>query len=189
MPIRDALQVLATEGLVDLVSGATAVVTPMSVAELQELYEMREALEPAATRLAVPNMGRAEVIQLRRCFEAMTETKVPTEFLAANAAFHRIICAQANRPRMAETVEQLRKLTDRYLYLHLEVFEKRDLLLKEHAQIVDAVEAGDGAQAASLTCHHLETAHNFILQYMLEHPVLDRRAPIGALQATSGSTA
>jgi DNA-binding GntR family transcriptional regulator len=66
MPIRQALQTLASEGLVELVTGATAVVTPMSIPELQELYEIREALEPLATRLAVPNVGRAELLQMRR---------------------------------------------------------------------------------------------------------------------------
>ena len=60
IPVRDALHILSTEGLVDLgVSGA--VVTGLSIAELQELYELREAIEPVVTAIAVPNVGRAEI--------------------------------------------------------------------------------------------------------------------------------
>jgi DNA-binding GntR family transcriptional regulator len=169
MPIRQALQTLASEGLVELMSGVTAVVTPMSIAELQELYEIREALEPVATRLAVPNVGRAEMLQMRRALEMMRATKVPAEFLAANAIFHSTLCRNANRPRMLDMLEHLRKLTDRYLHLHLEVLENTDHLLVEHAQILDAVERGDGPLADSLTRQHLATSHDLILNYMLDH--------------------
>ena len=174
IPVREALQILAAEGLVSLASGATAVVTQMSVTELQELYEMREALEPVMTSLATPNLGRAELIQLRRCIVAMREAEMPSEFLSANAAFHEIIAGAANRPRMAQTVQHLRKLTDRYLHLNLEVLEDNVHILTEHVQIVEAFEAGDAAGAAAVTRQHLETAHNFILRYMLDNPALER---------------
>jgi DNA-binding GntR family transcriptional regulator len=63
MPARDALQALASEGLVDI-GAATAVVRRLSVPELQELYELREAVEPLLMRIAVPNVGRAELTQM-----------------------------------------------------------------------------------------------------------------------------
>src|SRR5680860_1087763 len=59
-PVREALRALAMEGLVEVASGSTAVTTRMSVVELQELYEIRETLEPLTTRLAVSNVGRDE---------------------------------------------------------------------------------------------------------------------------------
>jgi DNA-binding GntR family transcriptional regulator len=173
MPIRQALQTLASEGLVELVTGATAVVTPMSIPELQELYEIREALEPLATRLAVPNVGRAELLQMRRALDVMVSTKVPAEFLAANSVFHSTLCKQANRPRLLDILEHLRKLTDRYLHLHLVVLENTDHLSEEHAGILDAVERGDSPQADSLTRQHLATSHELILNYMLDHSVAD----------------
>lgn len=171
MPIRQALQTLAREGLVELVSGATAVVTDMSVSELQELYEIREALEPMITRLAVPNVGRAEVLHMRRALEIMGAPKVPADFVKANAVFHTTLCRQANRPRMLEMIVQLRKLTDRYLYLHLLALENTRFLMEEHARILDAIERGDGPQAETLTREHLATSHNLILHYMLDHSV------------------
>ena len=60
IPVRDALQVLATDGFVEL-RGTTAVVTPLSVDALQELYELRGAVEPLATRYGVSGVGRAEL--------------------------------------------------------------------------------------------------------------------------------
>ena len=70
IPVRDALHILSTEGLVDLgVSGA--VVTGLSIAELQELYELREAVEPVVTAIAVPNVGRAETQQMAALLDRM----------------------------------------------------------------------------------------------------------------------
>lgn len=171
IPVRDALQALSAEGLVDLVSGTTAVVRGMSIDELQELYEMRVALEPVATRLGVPNMGRAAHLLMRQQFDVMGRTDAAPEWLQANAAFHAAVYRQANRPRLVEQVERLRKLTDRYLLLHLEVIGHTDHLQEEHATILRAVEAGDALQAAEFTRVHLETSHEFILRYLLENAV------------------
>lgn len=167
IPVRDALHILSTEGLVDLgVSGA--VVTGLSIAELQELYEMREAIEPVVTAIAVPNVGRAETTQMSALLDRMeTDGIGAAEWLEANAAFHALIYTRADRPRMVELTEQLRRLTDRYVYLHLEVIGDVEHLHEEHRQILAAVRRGDPREVAELTRLHLETSHDFILRYLL----------------------
>jgi DNA-binding GntR family transcriptional regulator len=167
IPVRDALQILAGEGLVNPVSNATATVTGMSVAELQELYELREAVEPLATRIAVPNVGRADLLTMRKQLEIMEEHADTRAWLVANADFHAAVYKRANRPRMIELVERLRGLTDRYLYVHLEVIGQTEHLVSEHLDILSAVESGDAALAAQLVREHLATSHDFILGYLL----------------------
>jgi DNA-binding GntR family transcriptional regulator len=181
IPVREALQLLAAEGLVVPTSGATAVVTGMSVPELQELYEMREAIEPVATQIAVPNVGRAEILQMRRELETMSSSSDPQTWLTANTEFHATVYNKADRPRMVRTVEQLRKLTDRYLHLHLEVIGNTEHLHSEHTQILQAVEDGDAALAGALTRVHLATSHDFILQYLLENATGDGADPFASL--------
>ena len=167
MPARDALQVLASEGLVDL-GPATAVVRRLSVSELQELYELREAVEPMLTRIAVPNVGRAELTQMAALLDTMEATASPTDWLEGNTTFHALVYSCADRPRMIQVTEQLRRLTDRYLYLHVGVFGDMGHLHAEHRQIFDAVSRGDAAAAADLTRVHLATSHKFILRFLLD---------------------
>jgi DNA-binding GntR family transcriptional regulator len=169
IPVRDALQILAGEGLVRPMSNATAAVTGMSVAELQELYELREAVEPLATHIAVPNVGRADLLTMRKQLEIMEEYADARTWLAANADFHAAVYKRANRPRMIELVERLRGLTDRYLYVHLEIIGQTEHLVSEHLGILAAVEGGDAALAARLVREHLATSHDFILTYLLEN--------------------
>ena len=187
IPVRDALQLLVAEGLVVPTSGATAVVTGMSVPELQELYEMREAIEPLATQIAVPNVGRAEILQMRRELETMSQSSDTRTWLQANTDFHATVYNQADRPRMVKMVEQLRKLTDRYLHLHLEVIGNTEHLHAEHTQILKAVEDGDAALAAALTRQHLATSHDFILQYLLENATSDGLDPFASLHESRSS--
>ena len=171
MPARDALQVLANEGLVDL-GPATSVVRELSIAELQELYELREAVEPLLTRLAVPNVGRAQMTQMAALVDAMESEASPAEWLEANARFHAHVFTCADRPRMIELTQHLRRLTDRYLYLHIGVMENLEHLHTEHREILDAVRAGDAAAAAELTRLHLVASHDFILRHLLENELL-----------------
>jgi DNA-binding GntR family transcriptional regulator len=168
IPVRDALQILVGEGLVQPVSNATAVVTGMSIAELQELYELREAVEPLATQIAVPNVGRAEHITMRKQLQIMEENVDTRTWLAANNAFHAAVYERAGRPRMIELVERLRRLTDRYMYVHIEVIGQMEHLMSEHLGILAAVEAGDAALTATLTREHLASSHDYLLRYLMD---------------------
>jgi DNA-binding GntR family transcriptional regulator len=169
IPVRDALQQLAGEGLVDL-RGATAVVTPLSIEDLQELYELREAVEPVATRLAVPGVGRAGIARMTQLLAVMDDPGTgPGTWVETNAAFHAEVYRLAGRPRMIALVEQLRRLTDRYIYFHLDVVGQSAHLQEEHRQILDAVRAQDAAGAAELTRRHLASSHAVILDYLLAH--------------------
>ena len=180
IPVRDALHVLAAEGLVELrVSGA--VVTGLSIRELQELYEMREAIEPVVTGIAVPNVGRAETTRMAALLDRMETRGISAaEWLEANTQFHALVYTRADRPRMVELTEQLRRLTDRYVYLHLEVIGDVEHLHEEHRRILSAVQGGDAGEVAELTRVHLATSHEFILRYLLRTAAGDDPADIVA---------
>ncbi len=170
IPVRDALQILAGEGLIQPLANATAAVTSMSVQELQELYDLREAIEPMTTRIALPNVGRADILFMRKQLGVMAHSTDARAWLAANTEFHAAVYRRANRPRTIELIEQLRHQTDRYIYLHLEGIGQTEYLETEHEAIFAAVERGDGPLTARLTREHLASAHDHILTYLLENP-------------------
>jgi DNA-binding GntR family transcriptional regulator len=69
---------------------------------------------------------------------------------------------------MIELVERLRRLTDRYMYVHIEVIGRTEHLAAEHLGILAAVESGDSALSATLTREHLASSHDFILMYLMD---------------------
>jgi DNA-binding GntR family transcriptional regulator len=166
IPVREAMQTLVAEGLVEMIDGAPYS-RRLSILELQELYEMRMAVEPRLTEVSLAHVGRAEIIRMTGYFETMAETTDVVEWLDANANFHATMYHRANRPMTIAHIDQLRKLADRYLYLHLAVIGSVDHLQVEHAAILDAAKAGDGPRLNALTRTHLETSHEFIVRYLL----------------------
>lgn len=166
IPIREAMQTLVAEGLVEIIDG-TPYSRRLSILELQELYEMRIAVEPQLTQVAIAQVGKAEIIQMTGYFETMSETTDVVRWLEANANFHATMYHRANRPMTIAHVDQLRKLADRYLYLHLAVIGNVEHLQVEHAAILEAAKAADGPLLNRLTRTHLETSHEFIVRYLL----------------------
>jgi DNA-binding GntR family transcriptional regulator len=107
----------------------------------------------------------------------MSEPTDARTWLAANTEFHAAVYRRSNRPRTVELIEHLRRLTDRYVYLHLEMIGQAGHIGSEHEPILAAVERGDGAATARLTADHLVKAHDHILDYLVDHPlVLDPHA-------------
>ena len=179
IPVRDALQRLAGEGLVEIRGRGGAFVPALSVTDLEELYELREAVEPVAARFGLPNMGRADVLRMEHLHRLLGEERHPERWLALNSQFHAQVHGASGRPRMVALVEHLRRLTDRYLHLHLSVLGGLDRLNDEHAAILAAVRQRDPLAVSEATRVHLATSHEFILSYLLEHdiqmPTTDRK--------------
>lgn len=179
IPIRDAFQALAAEGLVAL-SRSGATVTEMTVADLQELYELRGAVEPLASRLGTPNLSRADLLRMREQFDRMDQAKDDLDWLGANTAFHAVLYERSNRSRFVELIEQLRKQTQRYLHLHLAVIGNTEHLQEEHNLILQAAERGDATAVESLTGAHLASSHDFILRYLLESGLVEESGAVPA---------
>ena len=168
IPVRDALHQLAAEGLVHLNGRAGATVTELSIADLQELYELREAIEPLASRLAAPNVGRLQVLRMGKWAEVMEAADSPQEWLAANRDFHAIVYEQSGRPRMIELIGYLRRHVDRFVRLHLILPANRERLNTEHRAILDAVAQRDPAAVEERTHAHLVSSHQAILAQLLD---------------------
>jgi DNA-binding GntR family transcriptional regulator len=177
IPVRDALHQLAAEGLVHLSGRAGATVTELSIADLQELYELREAIEPLASRLAAPNVGRMDVLRMGEWADAMEAADSPEQWLRANHAFHAIVYEQSGRPRMIALIDHLRRHVDRFVRLHLVLPENRERLTTEHRAILWAAAHRDPAAVEELTRAHLVTSHEAILAQLLDRQLRDDKGP------------
>ena len=90
-PVREALGRLAAEGLVTIRPRRGAVVSALSAQEFLEAYQVREALETLAIRLAVPRLGPDELARLQALVDEMVVLADAADvdaFFRANAAFH-----------------------------------------------------------------------------------------------------
>lgn len=158
-PIREALALLASEGLVKITPRRGAIVAELTDEEFVEAYQVREALETLAIRLAVSRIEAAEVDRLRELHEEMVDQAKCCDikgFFDANAAFHQQIVDASGNQKLREHYRLLMAQMGRYLARSLARRGAIDSSPPEHAAIIDAIEAGDTDEAARLLGNHIK---------------------------------
>ena len=170
VPIRDALRELQAEGLV-VVNGrhGTSVAT-LSGPDLEELYEIRLALEPVVARLATPHLRPEDVAAMREHLDFMRGSgDLSPEWFSAHAAFHHALNVRSGRARMCQMVDSLRGQTERYLRVYRGELERADELGAEHELIYEKARVGDADAVADEVYEHLVLVRDRVLDYLHAH--------------------
>jgi DNA-binding GntR family transcriptional regulator len=157
-PLREAIGRLASEGLVTVRPRRGAIVRSLSREEFLELYQVREALEAAAVRLAVPRLGPTGLARLRELTDEMAgcaQAGRIDEFWEANAAFHEAIFVAAGNAKLREMYGQLVGQMGRYRTRSVALRGNLQRSVLEHRAVLQAVAAGDTEEAARLLCEHI----------------------------------
>jgi DNA-binding GntR family transcriptional regulator len=157
-PIREALGRLATEGLVTIRPRRGAVVRALSSEEFIEAYQVREALEMMAVRLAVPKLTAQDLAAMERLIEEMDsrgEAGDVQGFFEANTEFHQRFFQAADNRMLTELYRQLRGQIDRHRLRSLELRGDLRRSIDEHRAILWAARTGDVERAVRLTSDHI----------------------------------
>jgi DNA-binding GntR family transcriptional regulator len=163
-PVREALGRLAAEGLVEIVPNRGARVTSWTVAELEGVFDLRTALEPRLTALAVPRASNVDVSVLDELARAMLAVgaRGPDQDLDAivplNREFHGRLVALADQPAMASALAAAihAPIVLRNFHTYDEASLRRSLA--HHVEIVAAVRAADPAWAQAVMTAHIRNA-------------------------------
>jgi DNA-binding GntR family transcriptional regulator len=157
-PIREALGRLATEGLVTIRPRRGAIVRALSNEEFIEAYQVREALEMMAVRLAVPKLTAEDLTAMERLIEEMAvhgDAGDVQGFFEANTEFHQRFFEVADNRMLAELYRQLRGQIDRHRLRSLELRGDLRRSIAEHRAILRAAKSGDVERAVHLTSGHI----------------------------------
>ena len=157
-PLREALKVLATEGLVTMKLRRGAYVTEVSREDVVQVYHLLGVLESdAAATVAVhaTPAQRAELATLHARLEKQVRQR--DAFFATNEAFHLTLLQMAGNRWALQTVQDLRKVMK--LNRHHSLFKRGRLAqsLAEHRALMRAIEAHDAAAAAQLMKLHFDS--------------------------------
>ena len=163
-PLREALSRLGAEGLVSTHSGRGLVVTPVSTANVTELFEVRQALEGQAARLAARRRDVSAFLELQRQFqdvEALLTDKHRYYELVneLDAAIDRA----AGNPILVTTLNGVRTHIVRIRRLARDDPARLRDAAQEHAQIIEAIIDGEESLAAHATELHLHRSLRYIL--------------------------
>ena len=160
-PVREALRRLAAEGLVEMRTNRGARVADVDQAGMRVSYEARTVIEPGAARLAAGQRLEAPLARMRAALAAQRRSvrNVQRSF-EANREFHLALAAASGNEFLSQFAERLwvARIGETIYERQVETQERMLLDVREHEQILEAIEAGDGRRAESLTRRHLADA-------------------------------
>jgi len=157
LPVREALQALAAEGLVTLVRNCGARVAVLDLVDLAETYKLRERLEPLAMLESVPLLSDEQIGHLRDLLGRVESSPDWKALLATDRTFHLACYAAAPMPRLLQMIEGFWNASQQYRRVYTMPLEAADFALMhdEHRLLVDAIEHRDAEEAEARIRLHI----------------------------------
>ncbi len=175
IPLREALQLLSSEGLVSHVPHRGYFVTELSVTDLQEVYRLRQILEAEAIRAALISLTDEDVGTLRDLaadVEHALATAEIRDVTIANRRFHFALFDASGMPRLIRLLHQLWDASDVYRALYFQQRPNRDRVRAEHAQMLDAIAARDADTTIRLHDEHRTHSVDWVRSRLLRQKSL-----------------
>ena len=168
---RAALMRLAQVRLVQPVPRHGFVVTPITIASIRELFELRLIAEPQATALAVGKIDANTLRALNRSPQNAGSNPEQIAFVESNRAFHRAIAAATGNSRLFDLLESLADEMQRLVHLGLfgpggSETERRNADT-QHEALIKSFEHGDAKAAEMVARLHIEHAKGLVLDRLV----------------------
>lgn len=158
-PLREALKVLASEGLVTLTPNRGAMVTELTLEDLEDAFPVMGALEALAGEMACASITDKEIAEIRKLHDRMVhhyEAGAVAPYFKVNQEIHERILDAARNQTLATLYRGLAGRVRRARYLaNMSSMERWNAAIAEHEQIMIALETRDGPGLARILKRHL----------------------------------
>lgn len=162
-PVREALRILEKEGLVKIQPRRGAIVTKLSIQEVEDVFEIRTTLLGLAGRRAAQARDKSLADELRQRVERLKNLldleesdEVTDAYLAEVQELNLFLCARTGSERLTSIIYSLLHQTMRYSRLGLSTNERRRQSVENWSRLVECIDAGD-AEGAEKAVHALVT--------------------------------
>jgi DNA-binding GntR family transcriptional regulator len=172
IPVREALMQLEAEGLVKILPHRGAIVSELSMAEVQELFELRALLEPRLLKASAKHLTEADYERLNQILqEYSSELRANhvRRWGELNTEFHNVLYQHAQQPRAQTIVGGLLQECDRHTRLQLSLTGGMERAEVEHAELVRLCKSGKVSAACALLKTHIEDVGKSLRKYFEEH--------------------
>lgn len=170
-PIREAIRMLEQEGLAVTIPRKGAQVAKMTEKDLQDVLEVRDALDELAVTCAFERMTPEQFVQLKEAmnaFEVAISTDDVRQIVEADEAFHDVIYAAAANPKLENIINSAREQMYRYRYEYVKDASVYQQLVDEHKAIISGFEKKDLQYIKDIMHTHLNNQINAVRMVIRE---------------------
>ncbi len=166
IPIRDALQRLAADGLVTVTPNRGARVVRLNADEIREVYDLRILLEGDLLARAIPKMTDQDVMKIETALERSNLDARTDRWAEGDWHFHTALYAPAARPRQMDLIHSLRRTCQIHIAAYRKLPDQTARWLEDHGALVDGCRARDTDYAKRVLQLHLRAACQALLNAM-----------------------
>lgn len=168
-PIREAIRKLELEGLVVMVPRKGAQVAQFTEKDIQDVLEVRAALEALAAKLACKRMDDRAFLKLQLAiaeYSYAAKNKDLETMIEKDVEFHDIICNATQNDKLIQLFNNLKEQVNRYRITYLKNVEDSETVEAEHLAILEALKNKDEEVASDLASKHIHTQCDTITDYV-----------------------
>jgi DNA-binding GntR family transcriptional regulator len=166
-PVREALKRLESEGFVRTIPRYGYIITPVTVKDVEDIYEMRAILEKASVRLAVQRATESQINELGK-FADLTYVYKNTEsyqlFLEKNNIFHYSIAVAGGNLKLADTLINLLNQMIRIFNLGLDLQDSAEEMRTEHVALIKSIQSRDSSLAERIVLDQINHSRRRVIQ-------------------------
>lgn len=170
-PIREAIRLLEQENLVTIIPGSGARVSRMTVSDLQDVMEVRSALEQLSAGLACERITEGEKKELYEAYNAFvrsTQSEDSIMIADADVRFHNLILKAAKNQKLGKILDGLADNIYRYRYEFIREDGHYEDLIREHKELYEAVISGNREVAEKSARSHIARQWSYIRDHLQE---------------------
>lgn len=168
-PLREAIKMLAAEGLVELVPNRGAIAVSLNENDVRNTFEVMAGLEALSGELAAQRITEEELAEIRAMqFEMMAAytRRDLSNYYRINALIHKAINAAAKNPVLTATYNQVNARLQAVRFRSNQNGDKWERAAKEHEQMVDALAAHDSGAMREVLLSHLFKKRDVVLEQL-----------------------
>jgi DNA-binding GntR family transcriptional regulator len=168
-PVREALKLLLHDNLVVVAPSRGLYVAEVSLSDLEQLSELRLALESLCARLAAQRATSDDMVvleALRQEQAALAEAEASQRFFELDHKFHRAVAQASHNKYMAHTLDQFFGLSQRLWYLALPHLDFLPAAVAQHLGLVEAIRARDADRAEQVMRDHVQSFYDKVRELL-----------------------
>lgn len=174
-PIREAIRKMELEGFLVMVPRRGTYVADLSIKDINEVFEIRTALDVLAAGLAAERITEEEIEELERLLVyigEMIEEKNYEKIIETDGEFHDVLYKASRNDRLVGIINNLREQFTRFRSISIIQPGRLKRTLEEHRLLVEAIAQRNSEQAQQVAREHMENAEQAILAEISERSKL-----------------
>ena len=166
-PVREAIRKLELEGLVEMLPRKGAHVADLSIKDIMDVLEVRSTLDGLASSLSATRITDDEIKELKHIlaqFVNYVEKDNMQGLIKKDVEFHDIIYRSSRNDKLIQISSNLREHVQRYRVIYIKDYSSSRELIREHAEICDAISRRDPEAAMNSAHRHIKNQEETIIK-------------------------